>query len=124
MLIPTRLKPILRIGSRRNCLASVFGKRLKRCECLWKNFRLKTNERAVLAAAIAANDRQDFAGDVARTARRREKDKGPRDFLRLGGTLHRRIAAEFGDRFTALAGAQMLFEILCLSAEARAFILR
>src|SRR5690242_3661342 len=35
---------------------------------------------SILAAAIAADDRQDLAGDVARTARRREKDESGRDF--------------------------------------------
>src|SRR5947209_6879579 len=56
---------------------------------------------AVVAMAvnhsIAADDRQDFAGDAAGAARRGEEDGS--DFLRLRGTLHRGLRAKCLDLF-------------------------
>jgi hypothetical protein len=59
---------------------------------------------AILSARIAANDGKHLARDVAGTAWCGEEDKGRRDFLRLCGPLHRRIAAEFGDALFILVG--------------------
>ena len=45
-------------------------------------------------ASVAADDRQDLTGDVARTLWRREKDNGWRDLLGLRWPLHRGLLAE------------------------------
>ena len=54
--------------------------------------------------SIAADDRQDFAGDVAGAVRRGQEHIGRRDFLGLGGPLHRRLGAELANILGLLVG--------------------
>ena len=51
---------------------------------------------------IAADDREDFAGDVARAARRSEKHKSRCDLLGLRRPAHRRVTAECLDQLRRL----------------------
>src|SRR5947207_15875476 len=59
---------------------------------------------AILATAIATDDRQDLTGDVTRTAWRGEEDEGRRDLLGLRRALHWRVDAEFRDGLGRLIG--------------------
>src|SRR6267154_5499993 len=52
------------------------------------------SSRAISAAVIAADDRQDFAGDVAGALGRGEENICGSNFLGLCRPLHRRLAAE------------------------------
>ena len=65
---------------------------------------------AVSSAGIAADDRQNFAGDVAGAAWRCEENKGGRDFFRLRRPLHRRLLQISGpssrSRSAGLSGVQ------------------
>src|SRR5262249_2395436 len=54
------------------------------------------------AAAVAADDWQHLAGDVARAGRRREKNKGGGNLFRLRRPSHRGVGAECLDRFGRL----------------------
>src|ERR1700677_381387 len=54
--------------------------------------------------AIAADDRQNFTGDIARALRRGQKYVRRSNLLRLRRTFHRRLGAELGYIFRALVG--------------------
>src|SRR6476620_11714062 len=62
------------------------------------------SSRAMSAAAIAADDRQDFARNVAGTLRRRQENVSRRNLLWLCRSLHRRVSAEFADILRLLVG--------------------
>ena len=62
-----------------------------------------TLTRKTSTARIPANDWQDLAGDVTRTARGRQKDEGRRDLFRLRGPMHRCLAAELRHAFSGLS---------------------
>ena len=55
-------------------------------------------------ARIAADDRQDLAGDEAGHLGRGQKDVGGGDLLGLGRAFHNRLGAELGDGFGVLVG--------------------
>src|SRR5262245_49844510 len=50
-----------------------------------------------LSPRIATDDREHLARDITGAGGRSEEHEGGCDFFRLGGSLHRCIAAEFGD---------------------------